>query len=169
MERYKQGLFNAGGRPPRVNQQGNWIEPDGRGRTFYVGARESGKLIRIYEKGMQLGISWHPWVRWEVELHNEDRVIPWEAVLEPGKFVAGAYPKALEWVCDEQSRIKTLRHTATLSYESLTHSASVAYGRLLNVMLDVEGSAEDVLARLVRPGVPARLDLPPLPNAVDLP
>lgn len=164
VEMYRQGLFNAGGRKPLISQMGNWLEPDGTGRTFYLGKRESGKMLRIYEKGMQLGIPWHPWVRWELELHNTDRVIPWDAVLEPGKYVAGAYPKALSWISEEQSRIRTLRRTAKIGYDTLTHWASVAYGKHIDVMMAVEGSAEKVIERLRREGFPTRLDLPPLPG-----
>lgn len=161
---YKTGLFNAGGRKPKTNQSGNWIDPDGSGRTFYVGKRKNGKLLRVYEKGMQLGIPWHAWVRWEVELHNRDRVIPWNAVLEPGKYVAGAYPKVLDWVSEEQSRIKTLQHESSVSYKSLVHYASAAYGKLINTMLSVEESDERVLEILRQDGTPARLDLATLPG-----
>lgn len=80
------GQFTAGGNTPSCNQHGNWIQPDGSGRTFYVGKRKNGKMLRVYEKGMQLGGQWHPWVRWEVELHNKDRIIPWDVLLEPGRF-----------------------------------------------------------------------------------
>jgi DNA relaxase NicK len=48
-----------------------------------VGKRKNGKLLRVYEKGKQLGDESSPWVRWELELHNRDRVIPWEVLLEP--------------------------------------------------------------------------------------
>lgn len=164
VDKYRSGLLNAGGRKPKAKQSGNWIEPDGSGRTFYVGSRRNGKLYRAYEKGMQLGIPWHPWVRHEVEWHNRDREIPWQAVLEPGKYVAGAYPAALGWVSEEQARIRTLRHTAKIGYEALTHWHSVAYGKHIEVMLAVEGSAEKVVERLRRPGFPSRLDLPPLPG-----
>lgn len=164
VEMYRAGLFNAGGRKPKINQRGNWLEPDGTGRTLYIGKRESGKLLRVYEKGMQLGIPWHPWTRTEVEFHNVDRIIPWEAVLAPGKYLAGAYPKALGWISEEQSRIRTLQHTASAGYEALNHWHSVAYGKHLDVMMAVEGSADKVIEKLRRPGFPARLDLPPLPG-----
>lgn len=164
VELYRAGLFNAGGRKPKINQRGNWLEPDGTGRTFYIGKRNSGKMLRVYEKGMQLGIPWHPWTRTEVEFHNIDRIIPWEAVLAPGKFLAGAYPKALNWVSEEQSRIRTLQHTASAGYEALNHWHSVAYGKHLDVMMAVEGSAEKVIEKLRRSGFPARLNLPPLPG-----
>ena len=160
LKMYQEGLFTNGGRKPLMDNRGNWIEPDGRGRTLYIGSSENGKLLRIYEKGMQLGIPWHPWVRWECQLGNTDRIIPWEAVLEPGKYLAGCYRKALGWISEEQSRIRTLQETADIGYDSLTHWASVAYGKHINVMMEVEGSAEKVVEKLRRAGLPSRLDLP---------
>ena len=157
------GKFNTGGNSPTCNQRGNWIRPDGSGRTFYIGKRQNGKMARIYEKGMQLGEKWHPWVRWEVELHNIDRVIPWDVLLEPGKYVAGSYPKALDWIQDEMLRIKTIRETSRISYDHLTYYAGVAYGKLIDVMLKIEGSETEVIDKLRRPGIPSRLDLPQPP------
>jgi len=152
--------FNAGGKKPSCEQKGNWLIPDGTGRTFYIGKRENGKMMRIYEKGMQLGSRWHPWVRWELELHSVDRVIPWDVLLQPGKYVAGAYPKATGWIQQEMSRIKTLQNNTRISYDYLTECASIGYGKHLNVMLEIEGSAEKVIEKLIRNGVPKRLDLP---------
>lgn len=157
---YLDGKFNAGGKMPGCSQNGNWLMPDGSGRTFYVGKRENGKMLRVYEKGMQLGAKWHPWVRWELELHSVDRVIPWDVLLEPGKYVAGAYPRATSWVQDEMSRIRTIQDTAQISYDYMTECTSVSYGKHLNVMLEIEGSPEKVLKKLIRDGIPKRLDLP---------
>jgi phage replication initiation protein len=157
---YLSDQFNAGGNRPSCKQSGNWIEPDGSGRTFYVGKRENGKMARIYEKGMQLGAKWHPWVRWEIEYHNTDRTIPYEVLLEPGRYVAGAYPKALGWIRDDMQRIKTIQNTAEISYKRLTDTARVSLGPLINVMMNVEGSAEKVVEKLIREGIPRRLRLP---------
>lgn len=141
------GQFTSGGNTPSCSQHGNWIQPDGSGRTFYVGKRKNGKMLRVYEKGMQPGGQWHPWVRWEVELHNKDRIIPWEVLLEPGRFFVGCYPNALGWAQIEMSKIRTLQKQSKISYEHLTAYAAVAYGPLLNVMLEVEGSADAVLKK----------------------
>lgn len=161
---YKEGLFSNGGRNPLMDQAGNWDEPDGRGRTLYIGQSRNGKMARIYEKGMQLGVPFHPWVRWEVQLGNRDRIIPWDAVLQPGKYLAGSYINALSWVSEEQSRIRTLQKTSQISYECLTHYASIAYGKHINAMMIKEGSAEKVIEKLIRDGLPSRLNLPELPN-----
>lgn len=157
---FKNNMFNAGGRAPDCNQHGNWIQPSGKGRTFEVGSRKNGKMIRIYEKGMQLGAEWHPWTRWEVEMHSVDRVIPWDVLLQPGKFVAGSYPKALNWIQDDIQRIKTVKKTAVICYESQIKYAKLSYGKLLNVMLEVEGSRENVFNKLARNGIPKSLNLP---------
>lgn len=160
VEQYLNGQFNNGGNRPSCKQMGNWITPDDKGRTLYVGKRENGKLFRIYEKGKQLGDPNSPWVRWEVELHSKDRVIPWDVLLNPGGYVASAYPCTAWITANPASRIKTTQNTLDISYDVLTYYARLGYGRLLNVMLDKEGSAEQVIERLRRPGIPARLNIP---------
>ena len=57
-----------------------------------MSANGNGKMLRIYEKGKQLGDSESPWVRVEAELRNKSRVIPWDALTRPGSYLAGAYP-----------------------------------------------------------------------------
>lgn len=156
VEWWRAGKFNAGGNRPSCSQYGNWIEPDGHGRTFYVGRRTNGKLMRIYEKGKQLGDPNSPWVRWELELHNIDRVIPFDVLTAPGQYVAGAYP-CMRWVREEASRIRTHRKSVEIVYEYLVRCAQTGYGRLINVMLEREPSVEAVVEKLVRPGVPSRL------------
>lgn len=157
---YLAGNFTAGGNKPKCKNYGNWTDPDGTGRSFEVGKRKNGKRIQIYEKGQQLGALWHPWVRWEVELHNKDRVIPWDVLLKPAHYVVGSYPKVLGWVQEEMTRVRTLRAEMEISYDHLAACASNTYGSLLNVMLEVEGSAEAVIKKLKRVGIPRRLQHP---------
>jgi phage replication initiation protein len=161
---YLTGGFNCGGNKPACRQAGNWIESDGKGRTFYVGSRENGKLLRVYEKGRQLGDAESPWVRWELELHNTDRVIPFDVLLEPGKYVAGAY-RCTGWIQEEMARIRTIRKATSIGYHHLVAHAKRTSGRLINAMLQVEGSAECVIEKLLRPGLPARLDPLGMPTA----
>ena len=73
--------------------------------------------------------------------------------------MAGAYA-CLRWINEEASRIRTISKTAQISYEHMTHYARIAYGRLLNVMREVEGSAEAAFEKLVLPGMPKRLQMP---------
>jgi phage replication initiation protein len=157
VELYLSDRFNAGGRKPSCDQKGNWIAPDGSGRTFYVGKRQNGKLLRVYEKGKQLGAKDSAWTRWEVELHNTDRVVPWDVIPNPSAYVAGAYP-ALSWVSGVGSRIPTLRRTDSISYQRIIFFARIAYGPLVGTMVEREGSAERVVDKLWRGGVPRRLE-----------
>lgn len=161
LEWYLSGRFGTGGNKPKMKQAGNWAQPDGSGRTLYIGNRVNGKLLRVYEKGKQLGDKLSPWTRWEVQLNNRDRIIPFDVLLNPRPRIAGAY-KCMGWVCEEASRIRTTQKTGEISYDHLTDCARTAYGPLLNVMMAVEGSAEAVISKLTRAGVPKRLDLPHL-------
>lgn len=165
---YLAGQFNLGGNKPSCDQAGNWIEPDGRGRTFYVGLRKNGKLMRIYEKGKQLGDPESLWVRWELELHNRSREIPFDVLIKPGQYVAGAYP-CTAWVHDQASRIATIQKSSAIGYDVLIESASTSYGRLFNVMMEQEGSAEAVVDLLRRPGLPRRLEQPAVPDCEGFP
>lgn len=161
LQDYQEGRFTARGRPPSCEQRGNWIRPDGKGLSFYVGKRENGKMLRVYEKGRQLGDTESEWVRVELELHNKDRYIPFDVIERPECYLAGAY-SALEWVCDadQVERIATLRKVAMISYETLVGHMRRSYGGLIKVMLTCEEAVLDRLAALAenRP-VPMRLDL----------
>jgi phage replication initiation protein len=149
------GKFNTNGRPPKAH-----LEDDmglGTGKTFYVGRRASGKLLRVYERGKKLGSSGSLWVRAEVELRNKNRVVPWEVVAKPGQYLAGAYP-ALRVLCSEQVRVRTTQRAAEISYEAMVRNLRVQGGKSLNVMCKVhQGDAAAVVGRLVREGVPKRL------------
>ncbi len=166
LEWYLSGRFGTGGNKPSMRQAGNWAEPDGCGRTLYIGKGKNGKMLRVYEKGKQLGDKNSLWVRWEVQFGNRDRNIPLEVLINPGPYVAAAYD-CMDWVSEEACRIRTLTTTAQISYGCLQHHASVAYGALINVMMDIEGNAEAVVKRLRRTGIPKRLQMPDIDIPLD--
>jgi len=152
---YSEGQFNLTGRPPRVRL----VDDLGtnHGRTLYVGHRKNGKLCRVYEKGKELGDRQSPWTRVEVELRGQDRLIPWETVLRPGAYLAGAYP-CLSFLSCEQSKIKTTQRIGEMTYDGMRKWLTNAAGRALNVMCDVEqGDTDKVMMQLVREGRPKRL------------
>ena len=161
---HEEGKFSAGGRPPKKKEHGAWKTPDGTGRSVVVGNRKNGKRLSVYEKGMQLGCPWHPWVRWELLLGNNGRVIPWEVLLEPGRYVVGAYPKALGWVQEEMSRIRTLQKQTQISYDAAVEQARRQFGPTLNLVVQVTGSAEKAVELLRRDGVPRRVQHPAVEN-----
>lgn len=153
------GLYNCGGRNPNHEYRGNWKRPTGRGRTLYIGSRENGKLCRIYEKGRQLGDKNSEWNRVEVEMKSDNRIIPFDALLRPGEYLAAAYP-ALAWINERQERILTVQKTAEILYDTGVKFAKQQCGRMINAMLAIEGSAEVVIRKLIREGIPSRLKVP---------
>jgi len=152
---YRDGAFTNGGRSPEPDYRDDL--DSGRGKTFYVGNRKNGKLCRVYEKGRKEGDPLSPWVRVEVEWHNQGRIIPWDILTRPGDYLAGAYP-CLTFLSDRQDRIRTIQQSASINYERMVEWLKTAGGRALNVMLQVEGgNAEAVLAQVRRDGAPKRL------------
>jgi DNA relaxase NicK len=87
-----------GGRTPKAKSI--VAEGDGEaGSTFYVGKLGSGKLLRVYEKGKQLGDLTSPWNRAEIAYGAKGRELPlW--LLRPGYWLdlwAHAYPELERW------------------------------------------------------------------------
>jgi len=158
VEWYAQGKFKAGGRQPASFLHGDWLVTGSpSGRTMEIGKRVNGKMLRIYEKGKQLGDGVSPWVRVELELRGENRLIPWDAVSAPGKYLAGSYP-CLNFLTLKQEKIKTLSKAATISYERSVAHARLMVGKLVNVMMKTNcGDANEVVGKLKRDGVPQRL------------
>lgn len=155
-ELYLSGAFNRGGRRPKARPAGDWIEDLGDGRTLYIGSRKSGKLCRIYEKGRQLGDKESPWVRIEVQLTNKDRYLDIDILTNPETYLAGCYP-VLERLSAQPKRIKTSKLIASKTLEQLTEHASIASGRTINALLAQGLSNDEIVNRLVRPGLPKRL------------
>lgn len=159
VEQYRAGGFNAGGRQPLHSTAGDWLDgAEGtKGRTLYVGNRNSGKLCRIYEKGKQLGEPSSCWTRIEVEWRAQDRVIPFDVLMRPGQYLAGAYP-CLRALDAEQCRIRTVAKGGTITFDKAMENVKQQSGKALNLALRVYGGdCGEVLMRLVRSGTPGRI------------
>jgi phage replication initiation protein len=157
---YRDGGFNAGGRRPRSECLGDWLDGNEaiRGRTLGIGNRDSGKYARCYEKGKQLGDGQSRWTRIEVEWRAQDRFIPFDILVRPGFYLAGAYP-CLAFISAEQSVIKTISKSVQVSFECAVENAKQHCGKLINLMLRVfEGDCGEVVHRLVRDGLPGRVE-----------
>jgi len=160
VEQYKAGGFNAGGRKPRTECFGDWLDGDAstKGRTLGIGSRASGKYARCYEKGKQLGDASSPWTRIEVEWRAQDRHIPYDILTRPGQYLAGAYP-CLAVLDGHQSTIKTVAKGAQIAYARAIENAKLHCGKTVNLMLAVEGGDyAEVVNQLIRPGIPARIE-----------
>jgi len=129
----------------------------GKGKTLYVGSRESGKLARIYEKGRALGDKSSPWVRFEVEFRATHRVLTPDMIRSPAKYLAGAY-RCFEWINRaEQSRILTVIATGKASISKAVDHAKKQAGKCLHMMLELNGGdIGEVFATIYRPEIPRR-------------
>jgi phage replication initiation protein len=157
-EWYRAGDFNAGGRAPSHSTHGEWLVPGGKGRTLYVGKSVNGKMLRVYEKGKQLGDEASPWVRWELQLGNKDRVIPLNVLTRSAHYFAGGYACLSRVVDVAADRVRTIKATVQKSIERLVTYARLSYGRLIHVMLEEsQGDLGAVIAALRLRGVPASL------------
>ncbi len=156
----KDGLFsNNGTREGLTAVKGRLIDDlgSGDGKTLYIGNRKSGKMLRIYEKGKQLGDASSPWVRVELELKDKDRIIPWDVLINPSHYLAAAYP-CLNFLSATQHKIKTVKKSVEVSLDSAIHHLRNMGGMLINIMMHQHGGdAFTVVNTLKRDGIPKRL------------
>lgn len=135
------------------------------GKTFYVGNAKNGKMVRIYEKGKQLGQEDSPWVRWELQLNSVDRVLPHDILKHPMLYFLDGYPvlrdlglclKAYENVAFHQ--VVVTKETRAIAYDRLVKYCRLSYGKLFTFMADEMAlSPTAIFSDLFRGGVPARL------------
>lgn len=156
LDAWRAGLFDNQG----TRCKGQLVDDlgSGRGRTFYAGARLSGKLCRVYDKGKQLGDTSSPWVRAEVEFLAKQRVIPWDAVANPIPYIAGSYPYFTQFSM-EASKLRVFKESKLLTVAALTEWARVACGRTVNLLLHrAGGDIGEVIAAVRREGFPKRFE-----------
>ncbi len=161
LEWHRQGMFSHNGaREGQTAVKALLIDDldSGEGKTFYVGRRGSGKLLRIYEKGKQLGDKLSLWTRAEVELKDKSRVIPWDALTSPSLYLAAAYP-CLSYLSQKQVKIKTINKSIKTTINSSTHHLRNMGGKLINVLLqEHQGDTYKVIQLLRREGIPKKLE-----------
>ena len=155
IEAWRQGLFTNGGRPPKARRIDDF--GSGEGCSLYVGSRQGGKLCRVYEKGKQLGDAASKWTRAEVELHAKDRVIPWDAVTDPVRYLAGTFPY-FAFLSLVAERIRTIKRATEISVEAVMAWVKLAAGKSINVLLDhFDGDYAGLVIAVRRDGIPRRL------------
>lgn len=153
---YQGGSFISRGAPPKASLHDDLGSGDG--RTFYVGKASNGKMLRVYEKGRQLGDSESTWCRWEVQFGNRDRVIPWSALVSRDRFFAGAYPALASMVSDVACHIETVRTSGVISLEHLFRHLRRSYGKAVGVLTDFGVDPSELVECVTVIGTPRRLD-----------
>lgn len=115
-------------------------------------------MCRVYEKGRQLGDPDSEWTRFEVELRNNDRDLPFDVLTRPDVYFVGAY-KCLERVLDAAGeRIATHQKEGEIGLEVMKGHARTSYGQVLDVLRVVGLSAQEIIDEISRPGIPKRLE-----------
>jgi phage replication initiation protein len=156
---YKAGAFTSSGRPPSSSLAGDWLGRSD-GRTFYVGKAKNGKMLRVYEKGRQLGDASSDWVRFEVQLGNRDRVLPFRVLTDSDAFFAGCYPALASFVEDASETIPTLSKSGEITIAHLLHHLKRCYGKVLGTLQDSTAVTDAELVEECRIiGLPRRVPL----------
>lgn len=128
LTKWEDGAFDVRGKRPKENMVGAWAT--GESRTVTFGKRETGKCVRIYEKGDQLfgAEANDPWVRVECEFRSNHRVIDLEILTSPADYFAGAYPFCESLVLEMQVAAEpvSLRTVADAAVTLLAKTAEAA-------------------------------------------
>lgn len=169
-EIHAKGGFSKGGRPPEIEHRGNWKRPNGKGRTLYIGSRQSDKFCRIYEKGKQLGDSESPWLRVEVEYKSNNAYIPLNILLNPTDYFIATYPcfYLLEQH-NQEKRFDVREKEELLTFEQAINIVKRQYGRYLHLFRQCfcdDKQMLDVLTDIPNKTLPERLNYLSIPKTL---
>ena len=162
---YFAGVFNSGGRIPsrRYVEGGDSQNRHAAGRTLYLGKKENGKELCIYEKGKQLGDPNSEWLRIELRFGNRDRVIPHDFVLDPTKYFAGGFVALADLVDSIAQKIKTEQRDLateerTIVLKRLTNALVTSYGKtIFQLAQELNWDYKALYDLLYVEGIPRRL------------
>lgn len=138
-------------------------EGSGKGSTYYVGSRQSGKIARIYEKGKQLGDPLSRWCRFEVEWRAVHRTLETDMLRDPSRYFVGAY-KCCAFAGSRSSTVRTIAYKAAACLEKATDHAIKQAGSVIAALKELGHSAEAIVSKLGKPSISPRL----LPNVIAL-
>jgi len=177
LQDYKDKKFSLTNKRPSVEQRGDWVnEDDEAGRTLYVGKREGGKMVRVYEKYKQImgimGIEGVTeghrlfglldWCRVEVEWHRKHRILPPEMLINEGQYLAASYP-ALGFISDIQQKVLTIKKKVVATVERAINIVKHQFGKTIYALIQLEGV--EVIKKLITEDVPKwakAFDVPPV-------
>ncbi|MCP1661305.1 replication initiation factor domain-containing protein [Neisseria perflava] len=167
---WENGLYTARQSCPVAECVGSdWLKDEGRGKTFYIGSRKnSSRFARIYEKGKQLGDKDSRWVRVELEMKNRDILIPHEVLIEPGRFLTGAYPVfevLFEQYQETAFKAEKVKKVQDLGHEHVLKYASMQVSPAIKMLMEMGFSDSQIVETLLNPKakLPKRL----VPEAFD--
>lgn len=176
---YAKGGFQSKGKTrgsmPKFTEIKSGRGAESHGKTFYVGDRKNGKMLRVYEKGLKDDPTRPQWVRWEVQFGNKDRELAWEMLSNPAAYFLGAYAPFEKLFAGRIQNaspkyIKTeYEAKSAQSMEKLIGHIRTQYGKTLRVAHEKAKAGgfdiEQMFAMIERTGVPRTLIMP-TPEAV---
>ena len=146
---FKEGRFNKRGKPPIVDRYGSdWDCDTQKGKTLYIGSRQSACFARIYDKAKEQGDKKDTWTRFEVQFNGKAAVIDLDVLLVPGQYWAGSFPVCEEFTNMAASRVKANSKRFEISVETCKRQAEMQVGRVVNMMLDLGMSADEIVEEL---------------------
>lgn len=151
---WQDGLYTTYRARPKVNPFGyGWHSDDvNAGKTLYIGTRESGKYVRVYDKAAEYKVGDQiEWTRMEVELRSKSGYkIPLDVLIDTGSYFAGLYPVCESFAEMPVKRIDAVNKKLVLSWDKAWFWARQQVGSLLNAVAYYypDLSAEDVLKKL---------------------
>lgn len=155
LDLYDNGAFTMNGRPPTplfVSDMGS-----NKGCSFYVG-QKGHKQLNVYEKGKQLGDPESRHTRCELRLYAKRLDLPTDALRNPGKYFAGAYPALAAYVVGEAERLMVKERMVNASAKAMVKFLRTQAGTGLHLVMDALGddALEYLMQNIVRPGRPGR-------------
>lgn len=168
---WQEGRFTAARSPiaPKLDFRGDWSrdDPDQRGLTANIGSRDSGKVIRAYEKGRQLGDRASEWVRVELELRSSAYSLVPDMLINPTSYFVMAAPAltAIEYA-GEFHKLERIATQGLTSVQKLLDVIRHQYGGHLHVLRTQFFESDSELLDLVT-RVPATV-APVLQKAINL-
>lgn len=156
-DREHHDMLTTCGRRPSTSVAGDWIEKV-HGRTLYVGKAANGKMLRVYEKGKQLGDLSSEWVRFEVQFGNRDRVLPFAMLTDGDEFFAGAYPALAGLLEAAAEAIPTTQTETATNLGHLLYHLKRCYGKVLHQAQEVAAASDtDLIEEMRVIGIPKRV------------
>lgn len=162
------GGFNRGGAAPVVEYRGDWKRPNGKGRTLYIGSRQSAQFCRMYEKGKQLGDKASDWLRTEVQYSSRGMLIDVDVLVKPNEFFSITYPCfSIFEIEGEVRKFERIDKQDLMTWEQAIDLVKKQYGRYLYFFRDVfdnDTALLDVLTDIENKAVPERIDTLTIPK-----
>ena len=155
------GFFDNHNMRPKSERKGTaWRKEDGTGKTFYIGRLKNSRYVRVYEKGRQLGDKDSKWVRFEIQFNHGDIDIPNDILIDEGSYFCGAFPICASFQnMPEAKRFDTVKKVLNKTFDHKLKHGKNAVGKLVNFMVDVGLSAEEIVEMLkAESGYPTGLE-----------